>query len=328
MSMRSLRVGQVLVCVIAALVLTSATALGTTPPPPTATTGTASSIEAQSAVISATVNPEGAATEAYFQYGTSTSYGAESASAALPVGSKGVTVSEAISSLVANKTYHYRIVAVNANGTTTGLDATFKTTKIPLLLAITADPSPATYGGVVVVEGTLAGTDSGNQPVALQQNPFPYTAGFTQLGNTELTTSSGAYAFTIGSVLMNTEYRVVSLTTPSVISAVVDEGDAIAGSLSSHALGSHAHPRARFTGTVAPGIETDAKVAIEKLDGTVWKLVGGTLTSNSDHNGVATFSTVVHFRHAGFFRLYVQAVDGAHVSDTSAPIYVRGYPKG
>jgi hypothetical protein len=327
MSMRSLRVGQVLACVIAALVLTSATALGTTPPPPTATTGAASSIAAQSAVISATVNPEGAATEAYFQYGTSTSYGTESASAALPVGSKKVAVSESISSLIANTTYHYRIVAVNANGTTTGTDATFKTMKIPLSLAITADPSPAIYGGVVVIEGTLAGTGAANKPVALQQNPFPYTAGFTQLGNTELTDATGAYAFTVGSVLMNTEYRVVSLTTPSVISAVVDEGDAVAATLSSHALGSRAHPRARFAGTVAPGVETDAKIAIEKLDGTVWKLIGGTVTSNSDHNGVATFSTVVHFRHPGFFRLYVAPVEGAHVSDTSAPIYVRGYPK-
>jgi hypothetical protein len=327
MSIRLLRFTQLTAGVIATLALTSATAMAAAPPPPVATTGGANSITSQSGVVAATVNPEGAATEVYFEYGPTSKYGSESAPQSLPVGSSTVAVSATISSLAADTTYDYRVVAVNANGTSHGLNATFKTTKIPLSLAISADPSPAIYGGNVVIEGTLAGTGNGNQPVALEQNPFPYTAGFAQVGNAELTTATGAYAFTVGSVLLSTEYRVVSVNSPSVVSTVVVEGDAVAATLSSHRVGSRHRPAARFSGTVAPGIETDAKVAIQRLYGTTWKLVGGTITSNSDHNGVATFSTVVHFKHAGFFRLYVAPVDGAHVSDTTAPIYVRGYKK-
>jgi hypothetical protein len=324
MPIRSLRFGRVLAGIVATLAVTCATAFGAAVAP-VATTGAASSLTYQSAVLAATVNPKSAATEVYFQYGTSTAYGAESTTTALPAGTATVSVTASIASLGADTTYDYRVVAVSANGTTDGANRTFTTAKIPLTLAITADPNPVSYGGVVTIEGTLAGTGNGNQPVALQENPFPYTAGFTQVGNTELTTSTGAYAFTIGVLLINTEFRVVNVDKPSVVSAVVDEGDAVAATFSAHALGSKKHPEARFSGTVAPGIETDAKIAISEYEGTTWKLVGGTITSNSTSGGVAKYSVTVHFHHAGFFRLFVTPVEGTQVFDQSAPIYVRGY---
>src|SRR5437764_2381593 len=50
-----------------------------TPPPPTATTGAVSSVGTSSATANGTVNPQGLATTAYFQYGTGTGYGSQSA---------------------------------------------------------------------------------------------------------------------------------------------------------------------------------------------------------------------------------------------------------
>ena len=66
------------------------------------------------------------------------------------------------------------------------------TAKIPLSLAITAAPNPVAVGGPVTLEGTLTGTGSANAPVQLQEETFPYTAGFTNIGNPELTLANGA----------------------------------------------------------------------------------------------------------------------------------------
>jgi hypothetical protein len=308
----------------AALALCGGTALAAATAP-TATTGAASSVTYQSAIIASTVNPEGKATEVYFEYGTTTAYGTESPPDALPAGTKSVAVTATITGLAADTTYDYRVVAVSSGGTTEGAPRSFKTAKIPLSLAITADPNPATYGGLVTIEGTLAGTGNADQAVALEQNPFPYTAGFTQLGNAELTSSTGAYSFTIASLLLNTEYEVVTVAQPTVASAIVDEGDSVATTLHARGVGTRAHPAARFSGTVAPGIETDAKIAIERLEGTRWVVVGGSATSNRAHGAVTRFSVTVRFHRPGFFRVYVAPVEGSHVVGRSGPLFARGY---
>lgn len=96
---------------------------------PSATTGAASGVTQTAATLGGTVDPRGAATTCKFQYGTSTSYGSEAPCAAAPgSGSGGVAVSAALSGLTAGTTYHFRVVATNAGGTTNGADATFATT--------------------------------------------------------------------------------------------------------------------------------------------------------------------------------------------------------
>jgi hypothetical protein len=326
MPTRSRRFNRVLLGAVAAIAVTCASTSAATPPPaPTATTGGASSVTYQSAALTSTVNPNGAATEVYFEYGTTTAYGVSSAPDALPAGSKLVAVSANITGLVAYTKYDYRVVAVSANGTTKGNNHTFTTAKIPLSIQIAADPSPGLYDGLVTIEGTLAGTGNANQPVALQQNPYPYTAGFTQLGNTELTSSTGAYMFTIPSLSISTQFRVVNVNHPTVISPAIGEGDAVVATLQTQRKGTHSHPAARFFGTVSPGIETDAKIAIERLEGTSWQTVAGTITSNTSSNGVTKYSVVVHFKHPGFYHVFVQPVEGSHVVGRSGPLYVRGY---
>jgi len=292
---------------------------------PTATTGAATQITYDSAVLAGTVNPQSAATEVYFEYGPTTAYGSDSAPTELAAGTKDDPVTVSLSGLAAYTTYDYRVVAVSASGTTKGANRTFKTAKIPLSLQIVATPNPVIYGGLVTVAGTLAGTGNANQAVELQQNPYPYTAGFTQVGNDELTSSTGAYSFTIPALEESTQYRVVNVHTPSVVSAVVSETDSLAVSVHTRGIGSKAHPATRFTGTVAPGSETDAKYAIQELINKQWKLVGGGITANTPRNGLATFSLVVRFHHGGFFRVFVGSVEGANAESFSAPVAVRGY---
>jgi hypothetical protein len=321
--MRMMKLGTMTVVAIAALVFGSAGAMAAGGPK--ATTGAATHVTYDGAVLGGSANPEGASTEVYFEYGTTTAYGTTSAPIPLGSGSATTAVSATITGLAAFTTYDYRVVAVNANGTTRGLNKTFKTARIPLSLAITASPNPITYGGLLTIAGTLAGTGNANQPVDLQQNPYPYTAGFTQIGNAELTTSTGAYSFTVPSLDVSTQYRVVNANKPSIVSPVVDETDSLAVSINTHAVGSRSHPATRFTGTVAPGTETDAKFAVEELINGSWKLVGGGITANSTRDGLATYSLVVRFHHGGFFRIFVGSVSGAVAESFSVPVSVRGY---
>jgi sugar lactone lactonase YvrE len=104
-------------------------------PLPTATTEAATSITPLEATLNGTVNPKGFKTTYQFEYGKTTFYGKLVPVPAKEVGSgtEGVKVSEKLSlaaqkaSLEPNTTYHFRVVATNAGGTTKGEDLTFTT---------------------------------------------------------------------------------------------------------------------------------------------------------------------------------------------------------
>ena len=104
-------------------------AFTTLPNAPAVVTGTASSLAQTTATLSATVNPNGGdVSECKLEYGTTTSYGSSASCSSLPgSGSSPVAVSASLTGLTANTTYHFRISATNAGGTSRGSDETFKT---------------------------------------------------------------------------------------------------------------------------------------------------------------------------------------------------------
>jgi acetyl esterase/lipase len=110
------------------------------PTSPTAATQLASVLLPNGATLNATINPGGAATAWYFQYGLTTAYGSYSDTNALPAGTSPVAVNSAIRGLFSGMPYHYQVVAVNSAGTSTGADLVFDT------VAVT---SPQ-FGGVAV----------------------------------------------------------------------------------------------------------------------------------------------------------------------------------
>ncbi|HME03512.1 MAG TPA: PKD domain-containing protein [Solirubrobacteraceae bacterium] len=101
----------------------------TVPAPPALTTDQASSPTQTTATLNATVNPEGATvTECEFEYGPTNSYGKTASCASLPgSGTSPVELSAEVTGLTANTTYHFRISATNAGGTSKGSDQEFKT---------------------------------------------------------------------------------------------------------------------------------------------------------------------------------------------------------
>jgi len=100
---------------------------------PAATTGAASGITRSAATLTGTVDPNGTSTTWYFEYGTSTAYGLQSAGGDAGAGTEPVDLSIPVSGLSAGTSYHYRVVAVSADGTATGADRTFRTAAGPSL---------------------------------------------------------------------------------------------------------------------------------------------------------------------------------------------------
>jgi hypothetical protein len=94
---------------------------------PTATTEAATAETTTEATLNATVNPEGYKTTYQFEYGTTTSYGTKVPASAQSIGSgtSNVKVSQVIGGLEFGKTYHFRVVATNAAGTTYGADRSY-----------------------------------------------------------------------------------------------------------------------------------------------------------------------------------------------------------
>jgi hypothetical protein len=104
--------------------------LSTTAAPAVVTRG-AASVRDTTATVTATVNPNGQTTTAVFEYGVTTGYGTKTAVKNIGSGRTGSTVSIPVGGLAAGTTYHFRIVASNATGTSAGTDQSFSTTGPP-----------------------------------------------------------------------------------------------------------------------------------------------------------------------------------------------------
>jgi hypothetical protein len=95
--------------------------------PSTPTTGAASAVTTSSATVVGSVNPTGASTRVYFQFGTTTAYGSTTAAQKTGPDDTSDTFAAFISGLPSGTTIHYRAVAQTDFRTFTGADATFTT---------------------------------------------------------------------------------------------------------------------------------------------------------------------------------------------------------
>ncbi len=106
--------------------------------PPQMTTEAATAVEATKATLHASVNPNGFATHYHFEWGTQEEYEegeynhlSPTPDAKLSTGTTSVKVERAIEGLKRETTYHFRIVATNAEGISTGEDKSLKTLAAP-----------------------------------------------------------------------------------------------------------------------------------------------------------------------------------------------------
>ncbi len=286
--------------------------------PPTVSTGSAAHVSYGSATLQGSVTPNGANTSYYFQYGPTTAYGGQTTIADAGAGTGKVNVSLPVTGLQPLTVYHYRIVAVNSAGPSIGKDRALLTKKVPLSLAILTSPNPVLFGGSVTVQGTLSGTENANRTVVLQANQFPFTAGFQNVGNPELTTATGSFSFPVLGLTQVTQYRVSTTTNPAVLSPVAVENVAVR--VLAH-LG-HAKRRhfVRVYGTVTPA-ENGMQVGILRITHGRGVLVGGTILRPRTATS-SSFSRPVRIGR-GVYRVLVRITNGAQVSSYSQPLLIR-----
>lgn len=289
------------------------------PQTPIVSTIGSSNVSYASAVLYGSVDPHGLATGYVFQYGPTAAYGQQTPLAPAGNGTISVKLSQTVTGLAPNTTYHYRIVAVNPAGTTNGRDRTLKTAKVPLSLQITSAPNPVVFGSPFLVEGNLSGTGGGGREVRLEANPFPYLAGFREFGNPEVTTPTGGFSFPVLGLLENAQLRVVTVGGTLVTSPVLVQNVAVR--VAFHVRRTRRRGFARLSGTVAPA-EAGALVGFQLLRPGRSVNEGGTVVKAGTPT-VSRFSRVVRIRHPGVYRALVKIADGAHVSAYSPPIFIR-----
>ncbi|HEX4806158.1 MAG TPA: hypothetical protein VFU94_09670 [Conexibacter sp.] len=146
---------------------------------PTVTTGGASAVTDTQATVAGTVNPQGQATNFAFQYGTTTSYGQQTALTSAGSGTADAAVRADLAGLTPGTTYHYRVLATSASGTTFGADQTFRTTGV----APPPPPAPSVTTGTASVTGgsaLLTGSVTPNGLAASYYFEYGTTANYGQ----------------------------------------------------------------------------------------------------------------------------------------------------
>jgi hypothetical protein len=143
-------------------VLTAAT-VGTAAPFPTVATLAATGQSNTLATLNGTVNPNGSASTAWFEWGTAANnYTQQTTPVAVGSGSSAVTVSSALTGLTPGVIYHGRIVVTNAVGLIHGGDVAFGSPTVVLNGAVTmtnllgsafTDPGVTASGSPLAIDG-------------------------------------------------------------------------------------------------------------------------------------------------------------------------------
>jgi uncharacterized repeat protein (TIGR01451 family) len=128
---------------------------------PTVFTNAATNISQTSATFNGSVNPNGAYTNAWFEYGTSQSLGATVGTQSIGSGATAVNITYSLSNLLSNTTYYYRAVASNSYGASYGTIQSFVT-------------SPGGGGGLYApIVTTLTATNISSSAAALNASVNP-----------------------------------------------------------------------------------------------------------------------------------------------------------
>ncbi len=151
---------------------------------PTVTTGTATSSFYDNATVNGTVNPNGQATTAWFEYGTDSTLADNTATTAVDqgAGSSAAAASANLAGLDGSTTYYYVLVAQNATGTTRGTILSFTTPDQP--------PSAETRGADIISHSSAVLTGIVNPNGFATNAWFEYGTDPTLAVNTETSPAS------------------------------------------------------------------------------------------------------------------------------------------
>jgi phosphodiesterase/alkaline phosphatase D-like protein len=184
----------------------------------TTTTTPATGISTTGATLNGSINANNASTVVSFEYGTTTSYGTNVTAMQSPVtGTTATMVSYALSGLIPNTTYHYRVKGVNTAGTTNGIDLTFTT----LAVVPTVTTSSATL--ITTTGATLNGSINANNASTVVSFEYGLTTNYgtsvTAMQSPLSGTTATAVSYGLTGLVPNTtyHYRVVCVNVAGTV---------------------------------------------------------------------------------------------------------------
>jgi hypothetical protein len=286
---------------------------------PTVTTDPATDITPIGATLHGTADPRGVASSAFFQYGTTKSYGKKT-----PVQSAGVApgafpLSAGVTGLKSSTTYHFRLVAQNADGKVNGPDRSFKTAAPTTTPVFT--PNPVTFGEPFSVSGNIVGSGANGAEVTLFGHAFPFTDPFTQFGNSVVADASGNYLFILSAALSTAQFEVQAKTNPAFTSSVqtLEVASKISLYVATKVKKGH---KLRFHGIVAPAQDgIVVEIRKRKRNGTFGLFGRTTLKHRSD--GRSSYSIRKKLTKRGIFIAVVKSAGGTVVPGTSRAHSIR-----
>jgi hypothetical protein len=292
---------------------------GANPKPPDISNQRAREIAAESALATASVNPNGSATTFRIEYGTTTRYGSVTAPAQMPVGA--TSISAMLSNLRPYTRYHWRTVATNAAGTTLGADRSFRTARLPTAVSLSLSRKTVPWGGDLRLGGRVSGAGVGGMTVELQQQR-PQDQDFVTAGTTR-TGNDGGYLFTIPKLWATTRYRVITRTLVVATSPVVTARSRVRAGIGARLI---ARKRARLQGSVMPGVTGTIELQLYR-PGLGW---GGvrTATLTPATETVSRYAFIVRRvkRVARRFRVIARPTPGGYARGWSSSVLVRAQP--
>ena len=289
---------------------------------PVATTGGAANVAQQTARLTGSVDPNGAATTVQFQYGTTSAYGA--------------VTPEQVVTRRRQEGRHRRHLRPGPGhdlplpadrpqrqGPEQGRRPQLQDQGPAARRDLRRDAQPAAHRRHTTLAGQLTGTGNGGRDVVLQSNPFPYTQGFKAVGNKLVTDAAGNFSFGLQMVPLNTQFRVALPDKPAVVSPIVVVSVSVR--VSTH-LGTKTVKRGNkltFKGSVTPDTTGGTPIAIQKLNSKKhWVTITGTVTHKAS-GSAATYSKRVTIRSGGKYRVYAGVTNGSYVPNTGTTVTIH-----
>jgi hypothetical protein len=286
------------------------------PTPPAISSQLASAITTRGAHVRATLDPNGAETTYYFQYGRSTGYGTRTEELTVS-GTDPVTVEADLTGLAPYTRYHWRLFARSAAGRTPGRDHTLRTARLATAVTLFSSRKIVGFNRGLMVGGRVSGAGLKGMPLTLERQVFPFAGAFEAVRTTHAG-DDGGYLFSVDHVRAATRFRVVSQTQEPVTSTV-----AVVRAKPRTTIGARlvARKRGRISGTITPAVS--GELSLQRFGSGRWTQVR--------HRAVAeatSFSFKVwRARKVNrAFRVVVLPVRGAYVKATSRSVLISRRP--
>ena len=192
---------------------------------PAVTTGTATVLDSTLVTLNGTVNPNGLATTAQFEYGLTTAYGNTTNVALSPNnGSTPQAVSASLCGLQPGMTYHFRLTVINSGGSGNGDDATF-----------TLPPLPYTYttnNGTITITGYTGSGGAEAIPNTINCLPVTRIGDWAFSGSSVVSITIAPSVTSIGNFAFN-NCSLANVTIPGSVTNIGDLAFAICRNLTS-----------------------------------------------------------------------------------------------